>query len=128
MAAIVRIRNNGEVTINPVKVYYYFTVEGGKTPICDDWDTPGCSVNLEHISCDNYRIVFDCSEMNLEPGDYFPNQYGLVVGLHYEDWSDWDRSNDYSHPGEESDYVEAYKIVVEESDGTVLWGEHPQEN
>jgi hypothetical protein len=121
----VRIKNTGTVTLQSFRIYYYFTTENGNIPVCDAWDAPGCAVSIEDLGAGQYRIVYECVDANIEPGDYFPNIYGSVVGLHYTDWSSWDRLNDYSAQGLVNAWSESQNIVVEDLSGSVLWGAHP---
>lgn len=122
----IRLFNDGETTLNSLRIYYYFTTEGGKEPVLGKWDVPLCDVNVEALGGNNYRIVYRCTNAGLEPGQELPNMYGSIVGLHYSDWSDWNSSNDYSHGDLSSSFTQTNKIVVEDGKGTLLWGVHPE--
>ena len=123
----IKLRNTGTATLNNLKVFYYFTTESGQEPVLEQWDVTGCNIQLEKLdSANSYRLVFTTGSTGFEPGQEWPNSYGWIVGLHYDDWATWDKTNDYSNPGFSQTYIETDKIVVEDSNGKVLWGRRPE--
>jgi hypothetical protein len=91
------IENNGATTLTDFVYYYYFTVEGAKTPVLEDYYSPECEVSLEQVNVDVYRLKYQITGANLAPGALLPGSAGNVIGLHYNDWSDWNKTNDYSN-------------------------------
>lgn len=91
------IANTGTSTISDFVVYYYFTVENGKTPAFDNWNTPNSTESLEDLGNGNYRIVFNFKGYSLAPSSRIPATGEMQFGLHYADYSAWDKSNDYSN-------------------------------
>ena len=114
------------VTLESFRIYYYFSTEDGEVPVCDVISALGCVVTVENISGNQYRVVYECVDANLEPGEeYFPNSDGIIVELHYDDMNDWDSSNDYSAEVLDNSWTDTKRIVVEDMSRNVLWGEKP---
>lgn len=122
----IRLLNEGTDTLKSFKIYYYFSTEDSRIPVCDVISAPGCSVRVENLSADQYRIVFECIDANIPPGeDYFPDDSGIIVELKYGDMTRWERSNDYSAEGLCEFWSDTKRIVVEDMSGKVLWGVKP---
>ena len=66
--------------------------------------------------------VISCPAATLSPGADWPDQAGLVFGLHQADWSAWDRSGTSSFSGLTADFQEWTRLRVEAMDGTCLAG------
>ena len=95
----VYLKNNGTVAITNIVYYYYFTINDGKTPVLEtSWYLPNTTASLEQLSplSNAYRIKYVFSGV-LYPGQVHPDASGNVVGLHYSDWSPWNKTNDYSN-------------------------------
>jgi hypothetical protein len=75
--------------------YYYFTTEEAKTPVLEDYYTPECNVSLEQLNIDLYRLKYQVSGASIAPGEILPSSGGNVIGLHYNDWGVWNKTNDY---------------------------------
>jgi hypothetical protein len=119
------IVNTGDQPLSDFTMYYYFTVENNKTPILENWWNPHCQITLEQISGNDYKVKFDYSGTTLNPGSALPDEMnGNNFGLHYADWSLWDRANDYSFDNS-ANYVINNKICVFDSNGQLLWGTDP---
>ena len=118
-----RVINDGDVPIEGFAVYDYFTSEGPE-PLFDAWDVPRCAVSKEHLGGLEWRLVYDCSDVVLDPGQEIDwASWGMLVDRHYPDWSAWDASNDWSALA--SEWAEATRVRVVAKDGTPLWGEAP---
>lgn len=102
--------------------YYYFTVENNKTPVLEDYYTPTSSVSLENLGNGNYRVKFNYTDITLQPGQTVPNTDGEVIGLHYTDWSNFDKTNDVSN-NRQSIFTLNYSIPVYLSNGTLIFGD-----
>ena len=118
-----RVVNDGDVPVEGFVVYDYFT-SGGQEPLFDAWDVPRCAVSKEHLGGLEWRLVYDCSNVVLDPGQEADwAEWGMLVDRHYPDWSAWDASNDWS--ALTSEWAEATRVRVVAKDGTPLWGEAP---
>jgi hypothetical protein len=113
------IENTGTVAISNFIMYYYFTVENNKEPILERYyQTDPNITTLESLGRGNYRVKINPS-ITLEPGE---SNEGFVFGLHYGDWSLWDKGNDFSHIST-STYVINPKVLVVDSSGNIIYGE-----
>lgn len=108
------LENSGS-PISDFKVKYHFTTENGKTPVLSDWDTPNASVHMEHISGDNWAVVFDFSGFTLTTGG-MPNETRCSIGLSYQDGSEWNKDNDPSN-NMSSNFAVNLDIEVFDSNG-----------
>jgi hypothetical protein len=95
--ARIYVENAGMVDAKNFVFYYYFTTEGGKTPVLEDYYTPDSEVSLVSLGSGRYAIKYYFAS-TLDPGAT-SNPGGEQVGVHYGDWSVMDRSNDESNPG-----------------------------
>lgn len=91
-----RIYNNSNVELTSFNVQMKFKTEYSLVPILDIWYVPGCTSKVNSQSDSDYQLTFECSSVNVSPGSYWPDESGAAFGLHYADWSNWDRSNDAS--------------------------------
>ena len=115
------IQNLGTEAITDFYCYYYITTEQNKTPILDDYYTPDAIATLEEISNGNYKVKITFTGVTLNPGQTLPNPDGKVIGLHYSDWSAWDKTNDMSNTGLATFTLNG-NIPVYSSTGTLLYG------
>ncbi|MBN2007934.1 hypothetical protein JW960_01165 [candidate division KSB1 bacterium] len=102
--------------------YYYFTIENNKVPVLEDYYTPVSNISLEDLGDGNYRVKFDYSGITLQPGQFIPNADGEVIGLHYADWSSFDKTNDVSN-NRQTTFTLNYSIPVYLADGTLIFGD-----
>ncbi len=117
------IRNNGTEAISGFIIFYYLTTESEKQPILDDYYTPGSTETIESLGSSLYRIKYDFSGITLQPGNIFPDASGNIVGLHYSDWSTFDKTNDFSN-NLSSSFSENLKIPVY-LNGIKIYGSEP---
>jgi hypothetical protein len=104
------IQNTGTTALSTVKYYYYFTTENNKTPVLDLYYVTGHTVVFESMGNSLYRVSYTINS-TVNPGQTFPNTSGNSVGLHYNDYSSWTKTNDYSENNSTS-FVENTKIAV----------------
>ncbi|NLE02936.1 MAG: hypothetical protein GX640_23960, partial [Fibrobacter sp.] len=104
------IQNTGTDAISNVTYYYYFSTEDNKIPVPDLYYVNGHTVTMEAMGNSLYRISYTIPG-TISPGQTFPDASGNIVGIHYNDWSNWDKSNDYSQ-NNSSSFVENTKIAV----------------
>lgn len=120
----IAVKNEGTTDFSNFQVYYYLDAAEGKTPVVQDWYSPYSTVSLEHVTNTMYRVRLDYSGYTLAAGATLPNPDGVSLGLHFNDWSDWDKSDDPS-------YLDAHSmtlndnIVITDSRGVVVFGQIP---
>ena len=115
------IQNLGTESISDFYCYYYFTTEQNRRVVLDDYYTPDASITLEELSNGNYRVKFSFTGVTLDVGQILPNTGGQAIGLHYSDWSAWDKTNDMSNTGL-STFALNENIPVYSSTGELLYG------
>lgn len=115
---------SSSTSISDFVVKYYFTVENGKTPVIEDYWTPNCSISLQQISGNSWCAVYNFAGYTLQPGGRVPADGGIVTGLHYSDWSQWNKSNDYSQPAS-NNYSSTERLAIYNSSGVLVYGSHP---
>lgn len=118
------ITNTGTTAVSDFKVEYYFLVEGGKTPVLERYYTGGCSVSLVNAGGGNYKLVYDFTGQTIQPGQTLPNPGGAVVGIHYTDYSLWDKTNDYSN-NLSPVFIENNRICIYSKLGVLIYGIPP---
>jgi hypothetical protein len=92
------VQNVGYRTIRDFDVYYDFKVRSGKRPVVEQYYLPNGHVCLERISRSDYRVHYRFRNVHLKPGECFPGKDGCVIGIHYTDWSEFNKIDDYSNP------------------------------
>jgi len=120
----IRVVNTGSTPVSNFKVEYYFTVENGKTPILDKYYIGDCSVYLVSTGGPDYKIVYDYTGKTIQPGQSLPDLAGTVVGLHYSDYSLFDKTNDYSNNRSYA-FSENNHICIYDQSGTLISGISP---
>lgn len=90
------IKNTGTEAITDFYYRYYFETENGKAPMLAEYYTPDENVMLIPYGS-GYYIQYNVNGINLTPDGLHPDGSGNVVGLHYNDWTAWDKTNDYSN-------------------------------
>ena len=120
----ISIQNLGSSSLNGFQMRYRFLVEAGKTPVVENWYVPSGTASLVSVGGGLWDLVLAFPTQVLQPGQIFPNTSGLVVGLHYADWSAWDKSDDPSHQVATSLQPNG-KVVVEDASGNFLAGSFP---
>lgn len=115
------VKNLGTRTISDLRVEYYFTTEGGKTPVIENYYIPKSTTQLVSLGYGNYKIVYNFAGSSVDPDSALPNYGGNVVGIHYADWSNINKTNDYSNSLARV-FSENSRICVYSSTGDLLWG------
>ncbi|MBN1602931.1 MAG: hypothetical protein JW915_15085, partial [Chitinispirillaceae bacterium] len=116
------IQNTGDVALSGVKLYYYFTTEDDITPVLEKYYIPGFNVTLLTISAGNYKLEYSLNS-TLNSGATVPGTDGVAVGLHYNSWSAWDKTNDFSN-NRSAAFIENESIAVYYM-GTRIYGNEP---
>ena len=108
------IKNVGTDTLKNFYYCYYFTDENNKVPTIDKYNIFRCIMTIDSLGSTNYRMkfLFPADSVVLAPGDSVPNTVGgNQLGLHYTDWSVYDKTNDYSYMANAT-FLEDNKIPV----------------
>lgn len=122
------IRNLGDQAFSDFKVVFIFQTEGGKIPVRDDWYLAHPSVSMQSVGNQTYQVVWDYTGVTVGPHSDWPGQPGSIMGLHFPDWSVWDRTNDYSHMvSPNGDLVVDPRILIYDRDGHLVWGDQPKD-
>ena len=122
----VQFTNNAQNSVNGFIAYYYFT-SAEPNPIFEPYYLAGGNGSVEHINGVNYRVKLDFSSVSLPAGSVFPNNSGISFGLHYENWANWVKDDDYSNNMSPA-MANNNSIVVTNVNGQVLSGTYPSLN
>lgn len=122
----IQLKNSGEEIVG-FKIYYYFSAADSKNISIESYYLAGGSAKLEKLSENQYRVEFDFSDTVLGREERFPNDGYLQFGLHYSDWSLWNKEDDFSHINDSTISLN-HKIIVQSSSGNVLAGVFPNKN
>jgi len=117
------IMNTGTESISDMYYYYYFEIENDKTPEYQVYWAPDQIINIEYVGGSLYRIKYTLTGNIVAPGDVFVAPDGNVIGIHYSDWSPWDKTNDFSCNGSNT-FLENPNIAVYVN-GTKVYGNEP---
>jgi len=117
------IMNTGTETISDMYYCYYFEVENDKTPEYQVYWAPNHIINLEYLGGSLYRIKYTLTGTTVAPGAMFVAPDGNVIGIHYTDWSPWNKTNDFSYNGS-TNFLENPNIAVYVN-GTRVYGNEP---
>lgn len=129
LRARILIRNFGSESFSDFKVVFQFKTEDAKIPFRDDWYLQKPSISMQSLGDQVYRIVWDYTGVTVGPGSDWPGSPGTITGLHYGDWSAWDRSNDYSHLATpDGNLVANPKILIYDRNGRLVWGQEPPDD
>lgn len=119
----VQFSNNSQSDINGFIAYYYFT-SAEPNPVLESYSLSGGSGSVEHISGVNFRIKLDFSSTSIPAGSVFPDNSGIAFGLHYADWANWVKDDDYSNNMSQI-MTNNNNILVTSANGQVLAGSYP---
>ncbi|HEY8465038.1 MAG TPA: hypothetical protein VIM29_13685 [Bacillota bacterium] len=92
------VKNLGRHTISGFDLHYYFTVERGKTPVVEPYYLPNGRIFLRKQGGREYLVQLRFRNIRIRPGEIFPDRNGCIFGIHYSDWSQFIKTNDYSNP------------------------------
>jgi hypothetical protein len=103
--------NTGNVTIGGFHLRYFFTVENGKTPVLERYYLPNVTATLENLGSGMWDVDYHYQGLSFGPTTLVPDSSGFASGIHYSDWSTFDKSNDFSNPGSGS-FIDATRVQV----------------
>jgi len=96
----VKVLNQGSATVSAFDLSFRIMAENGEVPLFDAaWYVPSCSTGLSSLGNALYSVDLHCTGLSLAPGSVWPDAGGATFGVHYADWSTWDKSNDPSMSG-----------------------------
>lgn len=116
------LKNNGPGALSDFYYDYFFCTENGKQPVLDPYYQVAPRITLEALGGFCYKIRYDFMGVTVAPGNSIPNNTGNVVGVHFSDWTSWDRSNDWSHIGTAQTLLPNDRIPVYDRWGNRLTG------
>jgi hypothetical protein len=94
------LKNLGTEPIHNFQLRFQVAVDAGKVPVLEsNWYTPKCTGRLEQGINRRWDAVLDCRDVQIPSGQTWPDAAGMVFGLHYTDWSVWDKTDDPSATG-----------------------------
>lgn len=120
------LSNVGSLVIQHLVVRYFFAGDASKTAQLEssDWYLPKCSASLVP-GAPQWEVRLDCRDLALAPGDSYPDPSGMIFGLHWPDWSNWNRAADWSGQILNANRKADSHIVVEDGAGHRIWGQIP---
>lgn len=132
----VRVDNLSYEELEDLKVRYYFSVEeSDDIPIVVDYYTPLSKLSLLRVKGTNeYALELDYGGTVIAPGESTEGVIGNQVQVHYAEYGDMVKANDFSNPipielttqEESSEYVVNNKVSVYSKSGELIGGmEHP---
>jgi hypothetical protein len=115
------LQNQGPGALSDFVYDFFFCTENGKVPVLEPWyGAP--SVHIEALGGFCYKVRYNFLGVTVPPGGSLPNFTGTIVGLHYTDYSTWDRSNDWSHTNNTQTLQLDPNIPVYDKWGNLLTG------
>jgi len=111
----IRLHNEGSDTYEKVSFCYQFHASK-KFVFEDKWYLPNLSYAIDTLSDTTFQLHFWLKDnVSFLPDTYFPNESGIVFGLHYADWSVWNYALDYSYSSSPT-FVETNRLFVATAD------------
>ena len=92
----------------------------------DDYYTPDFSPSMVQVNGDLWAVELAYTGPALEPGETIPSGDGLKFGVQYTDWSDFDKSNDFSQPYGNG-YSMTDNIAIYNSNNELVIGTEPEQ-
>ena len=114
-----RINNDSNSPINNAKLRYYFH-KGSLPYVVDSYYLANASLTLTDVSDD--LAYFEIAVSSIPVG-YYPDMAGFSLALHNSDWSNRDKTQDYSYQISTS-LAENTNVVLFSGDD-VLFGDEP---
>lgn len=107
----VRATNQGTSVINSFRLEFPVHPERNLVPVLESYWVPYCQTSVETRATETTAIL-DCSGLSLAAGATWPDATGAVFGLHYSDWSTWDRTDDSAFAIFETSFAAAPNVRV----------------
>lgn len=84
----IAIANRGAAGLSWVRLTWSIGFPTGARPVVDVYYAPKCSARLEGTGNDG-RLVVECSDLALGPGQVWPGADGMSLSVHHSDWTTW---------------------------------------
>ena len=112
--------NNAEKIFKELTLKFCIKKNANKKIIADDYYTANAKVSLNEIDGENVcvDVTFDKIPMGI-----YPDNGGISIGLHYADWSSWNKTASYSAP--KSSFFSVASNVALYEDGYLIYGSLP---
>jgi len=95
----IAVRNRGHHPVHGLSMEMPFRTRD--EPVAEGWYAPGCRVWAKPKGDrDEWVLHVSCRDMEIRPGDIWPEGDGLSIGLHNRDWRPFDAKADF-HFGRE---------------------------
>ncbi len=117
------IENTGTETISGITLRYFVQAETGTEIQVDEYHTPQSSVTKHNAEEYGY-VLYEFTGVSLSPGESLPDQSGNSVGIHFSDWSSYNKENDFSNNMSQN-FEENPNIAVY-SGGEKIYGNTPE--
>ena len=117
------LKNITGKTLYGPRLYYYLDIEPGKNLVIDNYYLSNGYTSLEHIGSKTWAVVLNVyGGITFNPGDTLT--YEDVFGIHYEDWSTFNKTNDYSQPLR-NENTWTTRVALKDYEGNLVCGEIP---
>ena len=103
----IRFFNDSQDTLKNIELHYFLSKKNHQI-ILDKHHPQNLSTEL--VAVDSTISILKISISQLSPG-IFPDSGGLALGLHFSDWSDFEKDSDFSTP-KNGDFHVTDKIAV----------------
>ena len=120
----VQVTNTGSVPIKNFHVEYYFRIDAGKVMAPPEkWPAvEQATPTVRHIGGSLWVLDWYFNQYSLYPGESINSG---MVGLHYNPYSDWNKSDDPSYMAN-GDWARNANLVLRLEDGSILQGQVPE--
>lgn len=107
-----KLVNKSNQSVSSVKIGFDIVTENELEPFVNSWYPPNCNATKVHNGATSWTINLQCENLGLASGGVWPNNDGAVFGLHYSDWSAWDRTNDPSLKSITADWANSIGVTI----------------
>lgn len=84
--------NRGGTRLHWIRLVWPLAFPSRGQPSVDAYYAPKCSAHLEGSGRDG-RLVVECSDLSLAPGQSWPGPDGMSLAVHLSDWAAWEGKN-----------------------------------
>lgn len=84
----IALLNRSGSRIHWVRLVWPLEFPAGGDPVVDAYYAPRCAAHLDGSGSDG-RLVVECSDLSLAPGQSWPGPDGMAIAVHLPDWATW---------------------------------------